>query len=122
GPVVTKSRGSAERAALEGQLDFSIEADDAGGKRGQRRPVAAIQGQLAHRGGFDLGGERRGGELDLWRSFRHLDGLTCLSDLQGNVELLLRAHAELNVGLARRAESRRRDGDFIAPRQKVGER
>src|SRR5262249_53658058 len=32
----------AKRAALEGQLDFSIEARNAGGKRGKRRPVAAV--------------------------------------------------------------------------------
>ena len=56
------------------------------------------------------------------RSLRHLDSLACLSDLQGDVELLLRTHSEGKVRLARRAEPWRRDGDFIAPRQKVGER
>src|SRR5207244_8806627 len=48
-----KAAVPAERAALEGQLDFSIEAGDAGGKSGQLRPVAAVHGQLAYPCGFE---------------------------------------------------------------------
>ena len=58
----------------------------------------------------------------LRRSFRDLDGLTCLSDLQGKVDLLLLADGKGEVRLARSAESSRRDGDLIASGQKVGER
>src|SRR5207244_11138895 len=100
-----KAAVPAERAALEGQLDFLIEAGDAGGKGGQRRPVAAIQGYIEDLFGINRGANRGRAELHQRRRFRHSDDLSRLSDPHGEIELLLRPHRHRELRLHDSSES-----------------
>src|SRR5262249_42225074 len=111
GHLKSKAPVPADRAVLEGHLGF--DRLDAGGKSGQRRPVAAVQGQLAHGRGLDRiadGGRR---QLYQRRRFRHLDELSAFSDLHRYIELLLSPDPQRDVRLHYGAESWLRSCDVI---------
>ncbi len=78
GQLRAKAPVPAHRAAGEGHLRF--DRVDTGGKGGERRPIAAVQGQLAHLLGLNLGTDGGRAELHQRRGSGDLHGLTYFSN------------------------------------------
>src|SRR4029077_20575330 len=112
-----RSQAAPYGANLRDQF-LSAHAGHTGLQGGERRPVAAIQRQLAYSGGVNLSAEGGVGRLNRRGRSRDFDDLGHLSDLQGYIHLLLRAYGERHFRL-RGAETRCGRGYFVVRRIEV---
>src|SRR5260370_18921737 len=70
----------------ESGSDLGLNAGNAGFQGGQGRPVASVQGQLAHGRRVDRCAYRGGSRLNIRQSAGHLDQLLDLARLQADVQ------------------------------------